>query len=113
MKKTLLIAAALVLAGCGGEKKAPAAEGGMAADSSMNMSKDTQHGCPDVVRHHDGPGHHQEVSLCSSHRLNWAPALSGALLFIRPALPHRTAATPPSLPRRPPGPCDQARPHDE
>jgi hypothetical protein len=41
MKKTLLIAAALVLAGCGGEKKAPAAEGGMAADSSMNMSKDT------------------------------------------------------------------------
>ena len=42
MKKTLLIAAALVLAGCGGEKKAPAAEGGMAADSSsMKMSKDS------------------------------------------------------------------------
>jgi hypothetical protein len=45
MKKTLLIAAALVLAGCGGEKKAetpPAAEGGMAADtSSMNMSHDS------------------------------------------------------------------------
>jgi hypothetical protein len=38
-----MIAAALVLAGCGGEKKAaPAAEGGMAADSSsMNMSKDS------------------------------------------------------------------------
>jgi hypothetical protein len=42
MKKTLLIAAALVLAGCGGEKKAaPAAEGGMAADSGMTMSKDS------------------------------------------------------------------------
>jgi hypothetical protein len=43
MKKTLMIAAALVLAGCGGEKKAaPPAEGGMAADStSMNMSKDS------------------------------------------------------------------------
>jgi hypothetical protein len=46
MKKTLLIAAALVLAGCGGEKKAPAAEGGMAADSSMNMSKDTSMAAP-------------------------------------------------------------------
>jgi hypothetical protein len=48
MKKTLLIAAALVLAGCGGEKKAaPAAEGGMAADSSaMNMSKDTTMAAP-------------------------------------------------------------------
>jgi hypothetical protein len=44
MKKTLMLAAALVLAGCGGEKKAeaPAAEGGMAADSSsMNMSHDS------------------------------------------------------------------------
>ena len=40
MKKTLLIAAALVLAGCGEKKaEAPAAEGGMAAtaDSSMSM----------------------------------------------------------------------------
>jgi ABC-type glycerol-3-phosphate transport system substrate-binding protein len=49
MKKILLIAAALVLAGCGGEKKAnaPAAEGGMAADSSaMNMSKDTTMAAP-------------------------------------------------------------------
>jgi len=47
MKKTLLIAAALVLAGCGGEKKAPAAEGGMAADSSaVNMSKDTTMAAP-------------------------------------------------------------------
>lgn len=43
MKKTLIIAAALVLAGCGGEKKAeaPAAEGGMAADSTATMSHDT------------------------------------------------------------------------
>jgi predicted small lipoprotein YifL len=49
MKKTLLIAAALVLAGCG--KKAetpPAAEGGMAADSSstMNMSHDSTAAAP-------------------------------------------------------------------
>jgi hypothetical protein len=43
MRKTLLIAAALVLAGCGGQKKAPASEGGMAADSAgtMNMSHDS------------------------------------------------------------------------
>ena len=43
MKKTLIIAAALVLAGCGGEKKAeaPAAEGGMAADSTATMSHDS------------------------------------------------------------------------
>lgn len=46
MKKTLLIAAALVLAGCGGEKKAPAAEGGMAADTSMTMSHDSSSMAP-------------------------------------------------------------------
>jgi hypothetical protein len=43
MKKTLLIAAALVLAGCGKKAEAPAAEGGMAApaDSTATMSHDT------------------------------------------------------------------------
>ena len=44
MKKTLLIAAALVLAGCGEKKaEAPAAEGGMAApaDTGMTMSHDS------------------------------------------------------------------------
>jgi len=42
MKKILLIAAALVLAGCGEKKaEAPAAEGGMAADTSMTMSNDS------------------------------------------------------------------------
>jgi uncharacterized protein YceK len=41
MKKILLIAAALVLAGCGEKKaEAPAAEGGMAAQAdSMSMMK--------------------------------------------------------------------------
>jgi hypothetical protein len=44
MKKTLLIAAALVLAGCGEKKaEAPAAEGGM-ADTSMTMSHDSTSG---------------------------------------------------------------------
>ncbi len=42
MKKILLIAAALVLAGCGQKKaEAPASEGGMAADSSATMSHDS------------------------------------------------------------------------
>ena len=43
MKKTLLIAAALVLAGCGKKTEAPAAEGGMAApaDSTATMSHDS------------------------------------------------------------------------
>lgn len=44
MKKTLLIAAALVLAGCGEKKaEAPAAEGGMAApaDTGMGMTHDS------------------------------------------------------------------------
>jgi hypothetical protein len=40
MRKTLLIAAALVLAGCG-PKKAEAPEGGMAADTSMAAPADT------------------------------------------------------------------------
>lgn len=39
MKKTLLIAAALVLAGCGEKKaEAPAAEGGMAAPADTGMA---------------------------------------------------------------------------
>ena len=44
MKKILLIAAALVLAGCGPKKAdAPAAEGGMAApaDTAMGMAHDS------------------------------------------------------------------------
>ena len=42
MKKILLIAAALVLAGCGEKKaEAPAAEGGMTADTSTTMSHDS------------------------------------------------------------------------
>ena len=42
MKKILLIAAALVLAGCGEKKaEAPADEGGMAADTSTTMSHDS------------------------------------------------------------------------
>lgn len=45
MKKTLLIAAALVLVGCGEKKaEAPGAEGGMAADTSMMMSHDSMSG---------------------------------------------------------------------
>ena len=49
MKKTLLIAAALVLAGCGEKKaEAPAAEGGMAApaDSTATMSHDSMSMAP-------------------------------------------------------------------
>jgi hypothetical protein len=39
MRKTLLIAAALVLAGCGPKKSdAPAAEGGMAAPADTGMA---------------------------------------------------------------------------
>jgi hypothetical protein len=43
MRKILLIAAALVLAGCGPKKaEAPASEGGMAADTGMaGMSHDS------------------------------------------------------------------------
>jgi hypothetical protein len=42
MKKTLLIAAALVLAGCGEKKaEAPAAEAGMSAPAEMPMSDTT------------------------------------------------------------------------
>ena len=47
MKKTLLIAAVLVLAGCGEKKAAaPAAEGGMAADSTATMSHDSMSMAP-------------------------------------------------------------------
>ncbi len=38
MKKILLIAAALVLAGCGKKAEAPAAEGGMAAPADTGMA---------------------------------------------------------------------------
>jgi hypothetical protein len=57
MRKTLLIAAALVLAGCGEKKaEAPAAEGGMAApaDTGMaSMSHDSTSMSPDSTMTRD------------------------------------------------------------